>query len=352
MFEGLDLIKSALMPHTKRAYFVGGFVRDKLLGLEPKDCDIEVYDIDPQRFCRLMQTLGANGVGESFFVYRLGNIDLSLPRLEKKIGIGHSAFDVEWCNDPICASRRRDFTINSIMINIFDESLLDPNDGIADLKGKLLRHIDSKSFVEDSLRVLRAVQFSARFRFKIAPKTIELCKEIDLIDLHKDRVWCEFEKLMGAKHTLYGIYYLFKLGVFRHFFGEGRLDLTLCRWAKQTSNLLFLLRWRYKIPAQKIALAVGAPKRIYRDLIKWNLAPKNPSEKFLLATAIKGALNGYPPVEALRLQRLAQSLSIYHSAYTPRIKAADLMAIGISGKELGVRLRKEILKEIREYGRE
>lgn len=349
MSNALDLIKQTLLPHTKRAYFVGGYVRDKLLGIRSSDMDIEVYDIAPDLFENLMRSIGAKGVGKDFFVYKLDNIDISLPRSETKVARGHAGFSVAWCNNPAVASRRRDFTINSIMINVFDNTTVDLNGGQSDLEAKILRHIDDKSFVEDSLRVFRAVQFSARFGFKVAPKTIELCKTMDLSDLNKDRIWGEIEKLLNAKNSLYGIYYLFKLGVFEYLFGKRELDLMLCRWAKRSSNLLFLIRWRYKIPANKIAQAVGTPNRVAKELAKWNLSPMNPTDRFLVATALKGALKDYPPIDALKLQQKAEELSVYQKPYQPKIKPLDLMELGFSGKELGIKLKKEILKEIRKY---
>ena len=210
---------NALKPHTKRAFFVGGAVRDHLLGRSVKDLDIEVYDIPPERFHALMQSLGAKGAGKSFFVYKLGLLDVSLPRSERKIARGHGGFEVSWCNDPKQASRRRDFTINSMMIDLFSGELLDFHGGRADLQAGLLRHIDDRAFAEDSLRVLRAMQFAARFSFKVAPETIALCRQIPLDDLPKERIWGEFEKLLAASDPIKGVYFMIALGISRQLLG-------------------------------------------------------------------------------------------------------------------------------------
>ncbi|MDR2638238.1 MAG: CCA tRNA nucleotidyltransferase, partial [Helicobacteraceae bacterium] len=155
-------IKAAIEPLTKRAYFVGGATRDWLLKRDFNDIDIEIYDISPDRFDEVMKAIGAIGVGKSYFVYKLGAFDLSLPRSEQKTGRGHKAFGVAWENDPLKACRRRDFTINAIMIDIFSGERLDFYGGGRDLEAKMIRHIDDRAFAEDSLRVLRAARFAAR----------------------------------------------------------------------------------------------------------------------------------------------------------------------------------------------
>ena len=96
-----------------RALIVGGWVRDELLGRRSKDLDLEVFGLPADRLRPLLETFGrVDTVGESFTVYKLGAIDVSLPRRESKIGRGHKGFAVE--GDPTLSSteaaRRRDFT--------------------------------------------------------------------------------------------------------------------------------------------------------------------------------------------------------------------------------------------------
>ena len=206
-------VKNFLQPYTNRAYIVGGAVRDSFLGREIKDLDIEVYDIDEKSFSSLMQELGAKGVGKSFFVYKFGDIDLSLPRVERKCGVGHRAFDVKRCNDEKEASKRRDFTMNAMMVNLFSNELLDFWGGVDSINSKEIRIIDEESFKEDSLRVLRALQFSSRFGFKIEKKSLEIMDKIELNDLSKDRIFWEFEKLFNSTFLHYGLYYILKLNI-------------------------------------------------------------------------------------------------------------------------------------------
>ena len=208
-----------------RALMVGGCVRDRLMGRGAKDWDVEVYGVEPERLRELLDRMGrVNVVGEAFTVYKLGrDLDVSLPRRERKTGRGHRAFYIE--GDPSmsfeAAARRRDFTVNAILEDPLDGELLDPFGGRADLDARLLRAVSPETFVEDSLRVLRAAQFAARFGFDVEPSTLELCRSIDLTDLPAERVWGELEKiLLAAREPSVGIRWLDTLGATRQLFPE------------------------------------------------------------------------------------------------------------------------------------
>jgi tRNA nucleotidyltransferase (CCA-adding enzyme) len=208
-----------------RALMVGGCVRDRLLGLDAKDWDVEVYGVEPARLRELLDRIGrVNVVGEAFTVYKLGkDLDVSLPRRERKTGRGHRAFYIE--GDPSMsvedAARRRDFTVNAILEDPLTGDILDPFGGRADLDAKLLRAVSPETFVEDSLRVLRAAQFAARFGFDVEPSTLELCRSIDLTDLPAERVWGEMEKiLLAAREPSTGLRLLDTLGATRRLFPE------------------------------------------------------------------------------------------------------------------------------------
>src|SRR5882762_5370077 len=161
----LDLAK-AVREAGGRALLVGGCVRDELMGRQPKDWDLEVYGIEPARLRELLDKFGeVNVVGEAFTVYKLGaHLDVS-PRRERKSGHGHRAFVIE--GDPSMtiedATRRRDFTINAILLDPLTSEVIDPFRGQADLENGVLRAVSVETFAEDSLRVLRAAQFAARF---------------------------------------------------------------------------------------------------------------------------------------------------------------------------------------------
>jgi tRNA nucleotidyltransferase (CCA-adding enzyme) len=208
-----------------RALLVGGCVRDALMGREPKDWDVEVYGLEPARLRELIGRFGqVNAVGEAFTVYKLGaDLDVSLPRRERKQGRGHRAFIVE--GDPEMgveeAARRRDFTINAILRDPLTDELIDPFHGREDIERKILRAVSEETFAEDSLRVLRAAQFAARFEFDIEPRTVELCRAIDLSDLPRERIWGEMEKLLlHARRPSVGFQQLVELGAVRQVFPE------------------------------------------------------------------------------------------------------------------------------------
>jgi len=215
-----------------QAMLVGGCVRDELMAHEPKDWDVEVYGIQSEKLRELLDTFivtsgivgEVNVVGEAFAVYKLGeDIDVSIPRRERKSARGHRGFVVE--GDPQMsyedACRRRDFTVNAILKDILTGEIIDPFNGQTDIKSKTLRMVDGKTFGEDSLRVLRAAQFAARFEFEIDADTAELCKTIDLNDLPKERIWGELEKLLlQSRRPSIGLKWLYDLGVVEQIFPE------------------------------------------------------------------------------------------------------------------------------------
>jgi tRNA nucleotidyltransferase (CCA-adding enzyme) len=208
-----------------RALLVGGCVRDQLMGAQPKDWDVEVYGVEPARLRALLERFGrVDAVGEAFTVYKVGNdLDVSLPRRERKSGRGHRAFVIE--GDPAMtieeAAKRRDFTINAILEDPLTGEIIDPSGGRDDLKNKTLRAVSADTFIEDSLRVLRAAQFAARFEFDVEPETVKLCRSIDLTDLPRERIWGEMEKLLlRAQHPSIGFKWLEEFGAFDQLFPE------------------------------------------------------------------------------------------------------------------------------------
>ena len=184
-----------------RALIVGGWVRDRLRGHPSKDIDLEVFGIPQDRLAALLAPFGrVEPVGQSFPVYKVAGLDVALPRRESKTGPGHKGFEV--IGDPFmaigAAARRRDFTVNAIAWDPLSDRYEDPFNGRQDLDRRVLRAVDLQTFGDDSLRVLRAIQFAARFGFTLHDDTAALCRRLALDDLPAERIWGELEKLLLA----------------------------------------------------------------------------------------------------------------------------------------------------------
>jgi tRNA nucleotidyltransferase (CCA-adding enzyme) len=206
-----------------RALIVGGWTRDRVMGRESKDIDVEVFGVPELALHALLTSLGrVDSVGESFRVYKIGGIDVSLPRRESKAGRGHRGFVVT--GDPLMsvadAARRRDFTINTISWDPLTDEYLDPFDGRADIQRRLIRAVDAMTFGDDSLRALRAVQFAARFEFTLDNRTRDLCRAIPLDDLPAERIWGELAKLLRAPRPSIGFALMLDLGIVARLFPE------------------------------------------------------------------------------------------------------------------------------------
>lgn len=184
-----------------RCFYVGGFVRDPLMKQENKDVDMEVHGVTPHCLEEILDSLGQRiTIGESFGIFGLKGyaLDIAMPRKEEARGLGHRDFAI--FVDPFigteAAARRRDFTCNALMQDVLTGEILDPFGGMEDLRSGVLRHVCSGSFGEDPLRVLRGAQFAARFRFRVAPETLELCRTMQLQHLPRERVEGEMKKAL------------------------------------------------------------------------------------------------------------------------------------------------------------
>ena len=205
MITGIDAriveVANAVARAGGRAVLVGGFVRDRLLGVDSKDYDVEVYGLAPEALAEVLARFGEIiEVGRAFGVLRVKGIDadFSLPRRDSKRGRGHRGFDVAF--DPQLdfaeASRRRDLTINSIGLDPLGGEILDPHGGRADLERRVLRATDPVHFPEDPLRGLRTAQFAARLEMTPDEQLTRLCSRLDLGELAPERVFEELRKLL------------------------------------------------------------------------------------------------------------------------------------------------------------
>lgn len=212
-----------------RTYYVGGYVRDQLLGKENKDIDIEVYGILPEQLKNICRKYGRiDEVGQSFGIIKIHgyDVDISMPRTEHSTGNGHKDFSVNV--DPFMATeeaaKRRDFTINAIMQDVLSGTYIDHFHGMDDLEKGIIRHINDVTFIEDALRVFRAAQFAARFNFSVSKETLDLCNKVNVSLLPKERVFEETNKalLKSGKPSRYFemLYEIGKLDPFFPYMGD------------------------------------------------------------------------------------------------------------------------------------
>ena len=189
-----------------RGLLVGGCVRDALLGRPVTEVDIEIFGLISKDLESLLaEDFRVAQVGKFFGVFKLQghDIDVSMPRRELKIGPGHKGFSVQIDTSMSIeeAAARRDFTVNAMSLDILTEELFDPFDGRKDLKNGILRHSSDK-FSEDPLRVLRAMQFAARFEFTVDKSTVALCARITPENLPPERILEEWKKLILLGRTI------------------------------------------------------------------------------------------------------------------------------------------------------
>ncbi len=347
----LAYVRGVLRKHTDRAYLVGGCVRDFLLGIRPKDLDIEVYGVDETTFAAIMESLGATGVGKSFFVYKYKNIDISLPRIEKKIARGHRGFSVALADQEHIGCMRRDFRVNALLCNLFSGELLDFFDGDEDLKNRCLRIVSKEHFKEDSLRVLRAARFASTLGFSIFRGDIEEICSIPLDDLSKERIANELEKLFGGTYPEKGIYYLLRLGILEKLLGmnvEREKAFTLLRSIKKHKPYflphlreyysLYFLCGILGLDIKETCDRLSLPNR-YKNRLKTTPFALKPSLKEIAEVAVEYAigetmLSCYPEIIAL-----SKESRFFDTRFVGGIEAKEIELEGFRGKELGEELK-------------
>lgn len=219
-----------------KIYQVGGAVRDSFLGKESKDLDILISNIKPDELEAILKKYGkVDFVGASFGVIKFTppngeEVDIALPRTEKRVGSGHKGFEVTSDHTlPIEKDlERRDFTMNSIAKDN-DDNLIDPFGGVSDINKKLIRLTNPVAFSEDPLRMIRAIQFASRFNFTIEPNTFKAIKDNShkISEISKERLLIEFDKIVKKGEPKIGVELLIESGLYLNIFGvnfSGNID--------------------------------------------------------------------------------------------------------------------------------
>lgn len=228
-------IAAAVAQRGGRAYFVGGVVRDRLMNVECKDIDIEVYGLSPQTLREVLSEVGEiveKGASFGVLGLRHSDLDIAMPRKERRTGAHHRDFDVSV--DPNLSTReaslRRDFTINAMMEDVLTGDVIDHWGGRQDLNARIIRCVSPETFPEDALRVFRAAQFAARFDADIHTETRALCRTIDVSQITHERVFDEMCKaLLKAEKPSIFFRELQAMNHLKEFFPE----LAMCIGLKQ-----------------------------------------------------------------------------------------------------------------------
>ncbi len=194
-------IARAIASEGGRALVVGGYVRDRWLGIESRDIDVEIYGLSRARVRDVLRGFGSViEVGRSFGILRVKglDVDFSLPRRDSKAAGKRGAIAV--AEDPELgfaeAARRRDLTMNSLALDPLSGEILDPYGGCRDMERRTLRATDPRYFGEDPLRGLRVAQLGARFGMRPDGELVALCRELDLSEIPAERIFEELRKLL------------------------------------------------------------------------------------------------------------------------------------------------------------
>lgn len=285
------------------AIIVGGYIRNSLLKIDSKDIDIELYGLDS--LSELVEILAEYGridlVGKSFGVAKLNykgfELDFSLPRLESKIAKGHKGFSVTLSKnlDFESAAKRRDFTINAIGFNIATKELLDPFNGVEDVEKKLLREVDATTFIEDPLRVFRAIRFSSIYELNITPSLFNLCKKLakNVNELAYERIFEELSKtLLNSKKPSLALKLLDDLGIVKT--KTDFIDAITNIKSEELKKIVAFSVLYHNAKDKEFVLRVIGAKNLKEKILTLNknieLLSNNMSEYELLKLSTKGEL--------------------------------------------------------------
>ncbi|MFT7859736.1 MAG: CCA tRNA nucleotidyltransferase [Sulfurimonas sp.] len=370
----LDKIFEKLNSFNIKPVIVGGFIRDTLLEIESKDIDIELYNVEDIDLLEsiLVKFGSLNTVGKSFSVLKLNvedlELDFSLPRIDSKVAEGHRGFEIK--NDASLdfktATSRRDFTINAIGYDVIEKKFLDPFNGITDLKTKKLKAVDLEKFGEDPLRVLRAVQFAARFDLDVDPQLLEICqttvKSDQLLHLSRERIFSEIEKLLTKSQTpSQGFLLIKEMGlfkIFQEFFllspQEFEDILTLLDRYKKLKNKLsekesLIVMFTIVISkfstedAKQFLHRLSANKEIINKVANLHNYLQEPS--YTLAMRIdKALLEAY--LKTIKMKNYKDFMKLVE----PKIKGKDLIEQGLKpSKEFSVILEEKYKEQLKPF---
>lgn len=341
-------------------YSVGGAVRDGLLGKDSKDLDILIAKVPIDKLMAILSRYSdkeVKEVGKSYGVIKFvpkgskEEIDIAIPRTERKTSGGHTGFDFfPDHNLPVEKElARRDFTINAIAKS-HDGKIVDPFNGIEDLKNKIIRVIGEKSFSDDPLRMLRAVQFASRFGFTIEPETERMIKENSSLikEISPERILIEFDKMIKKGDVVYGIELLNRLNLFKEIFNFNFLgEYKRFSRVKNMADFIYLC---FTEQSEKPSVAfknkfmgdIETTKQLEALEMLPLIKEVEPDDRIVVSKMLNksplisesGLLNNY----------VRKIISDFENGKYPKtfsgleIDGNDLMAMGLKGKDIGITL--------------
>lgn len=349
-----------------KIFSVGGAVRDKFLGKDSKDLDILITGIEFDKLGELLQKYGkVDAVGKSFGIIKFQpkgsteDIDIAIPRTEKKVGDGHKGFEVTSDHNlPIEDDlRRRDFTINAIAKDS-SGNLIDPYGGQDDLKNKLIRVVNPDAFSEDSLRMLRAVQFSSRFNFTIEPETMKLIKlnAPKIKEIAGERILIELEKIVTKGDKRIGAQLLKDTGLFKNIFdfelNQSTIDRSPFEDVKSTGEFIYLLIRLSENPANLFRNKLKGDINTFKEIEALTMGFKDVSNSIVKNRVVVHNMFIKSP-NSINSMILPNELKVASEGlksgqYPKSIKELDIdgndvMNLGFKGKEIGDILKRVLL---------
>lgn len=270
--------KEAILEKHGAIYAVGGVLRDAFLDKESKDFDIMITRVDNDILINLLKEFGrVDLVGESFGIIKFKafnsteDIDISIPRKEISTGDrGHKSFSVT--TNPFLPieedMRRRDITINSMALDT-DGNIIDPFDGLEDLRDRKIRATDESTFYEDPLRMLRCVQFASRFDFDIESKTLESIKTNAhrISEISKERIIDEFNKIVTKGNKFIAAMVLIDTELYEHIFkSKFSGNFNDLFYVKTLAEFIFILNNKHFNTSDFYKIILKGDDKTYKEL--------------------------------------------------------------------------------------
>ncbi|MBI9102254.1 MAG: HD domain-containing protein [Spirochaetales bacterium] len=223
-----------------QVFLVGGAVRNKLMGLIMSDFDLTT-NAKPYEVQKLFRRVIPTGIqhGTVTVLYKKYEFEITTFRTESEYSNQRHPDKIEFSPDILEDLKRRDFTINSIALNLVTNEMIDPHNGKMDIKRKLIRSIGNPvdRFNEDGLRLMRAVRFMAQLQFDIEKNTlkgISTCSD-NLKNVSSERIRDELIKILHSNHPSRALFLMEKTGLLNIFLPE----LLSCKGVMQKANHSF-----------------------------------------------------------------------------------------------------------------